>query len=132
MNTTTKRLTCALLILSSLCVYLEWGTNNSTYLIAAEAEVIRRLFTQPQSALHPFTIIPLAGQLLLAINILLTPPRRWLFRLGAASVGILVLFIFIIGLIGLNFKIALLSLPFLFCATVALLRWKKTKPNEKL
>ncbi len=104
------------LILTSLMGYLEWGQNNSMFLFQGELEVIAKLFTDFGSAAHPFTLLPLLGQLLLAFTLLQKSPSRMLTFLGLAGIGLLLAFMFIIGAMGLNFKIALSVVPFLTLA----------------
>lgn len=101
------------LILSSLVGYLEWGQNNRMFLFQGELEVIAKLFTDFGSAAHPFTLLPLLGQLLLAFTLLQKSPSRLLTFLGLAGVGLLLAFMFLVGVMGLNFKIALSVVPFL-------------------
>lgn len=104
------------LILSSLVGYLEWGGNNSMFLFQGELEVIAKLFTDFGATAHPFTLLPLLGQLLLAFTLLQKSPSRMLTFLGLAGVGLLLAFMFIIGVLGLNIKIALSVVPFLVLA----------------
>ena len=56
------------LILTSFVGYLEWGGNNKMFLIQGEIELISKLLTDPGSALHPFTLLPLIGQVLLILT----------------------------------------------------------------
>lgn len=101
------------LILSSLLGYLEWGGGNSMFLFQGEAEVIGKLFTDPRSVIHPFTLMPLAGQLALLVTLFQKDPSRWLTLVGTAFLGLLLVFIFLIGLLGLNPKIAGSTVPFI-------------------
>ncbi|HRJ28278.1 MAG TPA: hypothetical protein PLV21_10670 [Cyclobacteriaceae bacterium] len=102
-----------LLILTSLFGYLEWGKDNSVFLFQAEAEVISKLFTDPASAAHPFTILPLVGQLLLFITLFQKRPVNVLTYTGMAGIGVLLVFMFVIGVISLNFRIVFSTIPFL-------------------
>lgn len=110
----------ALLIVTSLFGYLEWGGNNSSFLFKAEADVIAKLFSNPESAAHPFTLLPLAGQVLLLITLFQSKPNKGLTYSGIAGIGILLLMMFAIGLISLNFKILLSTLPFIITAILAI------------
>jgi len=102
-----------LLILTSLLGYLEWGGDNKLFLVQAEAEVISKLFTDPIATVHPFTILPIVGQLLLVITLFQKRTGKVLTFTGMAGIGVLLLFIFVIGLIDLNYKILFSTLPFL-------------------
>lgn len=87
----------------------------------------RKLFTDFGSAAHPFTLLPLLGQLLLAFTLLQKVPSRMLTFLGLAGVGVLLAFMFIIGVLGLNVKIALSVPPFL---TLAFMTVKHHRANK--
>lgn len=102
-----------LLIVFSLFGYLEWGKDNSSFLFEAEAEIFSKLFTDPGSVVHPFTMLPLAGQLLLLVTLFQKKPNRWLTFTGMGGIGILLVFMFLIGLISLNVNILLSTMPFL-------------------
>lgn len=108
------------LILSSLLGYLEWGGGNSMFLLQGEAEVISKLFTEPLSVIHPFTLMPLAGQLSLLFTLFQKNPGRWLTLVGIAFLGLLLVFIFLIGLLGLNPKMAASTVPFVTLAIFTL------------
>ncbi|HCX21705.1 MAG: hypothetical protein CMB80_32580 [Flammeovirgaceae bacterium] len=101
-----------LLVASSLFGYLEWGGGNSSFLFEAEYEVLIRLFNSPESASHPFTLIPLAGQVLLLISLILYKPKKILIYIGIACLGLLLYFMFVMGLFSLNLKIIGSTLPF--------------------
>jgi hypothetical protein len=108
------------LILSSLIGYLEWGQGNHQFLFQSEAEIISKLFTDPISILHPFTILPLLGQILLIITLFQKQPDRIMTYSAIACIGILLLLMFVIGIISMNFKILFSTLPFLILAFITI------------
>jgi len=114
-----------LLIFFSLIGYLEWGKNNQSFLYEAEAEIIYTLFTNPSSALHLFTVFPLIGQILLFSTLFQKKPSKWLYYSGVFGIGILLLFMFIIGILSFNLKIILSTIPFLATAFITILHHKK-------
>lgn len=124
-----QKIATLFLVLASLCVYLEWGGHQSTFLIWAEAEVFKKLVTNPADVLHPLILLPLAGQLMLIASIFTKTPRRWLTFSGLACLGLLPLFVFVIGLISLHYKIVLCSLPFMACAVHTILINRRQKPG---
>ena len=101
------------LLLTSLIGYLEWGGNNNTFLFQAEGEILSKLFTDPGSVVHPFTLLPMAGQLILIVTLFLKEPTKVLTFVGIASIGLLFGFMFLIGLLTISVKVSLSSLPFL-------------------
>ena len=116
-----------LLIITSLFGYLEWGKENSSFLFQAEGEILLKLFTDPVSAAHPFTLIPLFGQIILLITLFQKKPGKLLTLLGIAAIGILLVFMFAIGLMSLNVKILLSTLPFLIISVITILNFRKQK-----
>ncbi len=106
----------ALLIVTSLFGYLEWGGGNSSFLLEAEFTVLKKLFTNPTSVVHPLVLCPLLGQVLLLITLFKKAPHRTLTYSGIACTGALLAFIFFIALIRLDFKILLSTLPFMTIA----------------
>ncbi|MEZ4843022.1 MAG: hypothetical protein R3A43_02090 [Bacteroidia bacterium] len=114
-----------LLIITPLIGYLEWGGGNSTYIFQAEYEVISKLLADTLAALHPLTILPLVGQIILLFTLFQQTPSKRLTYSGIACLGILLGFMFFIGLLGLNFKIVLSTLPFLVVAVVAVGYYRK-------
>lgn len=108
------------LILTSLLGYLEWGGGNSIFLVQAEWEIVLKLFTDPMSVIHPFVLLPLIGQLLLVLTLFQNRPGKRLTYWGMAGIGILLVLMFFIGLIGINLKVVLSTLPFLLLSIYTL------------
>ena len=117
----------AILILTSLIGYLEWGTDNKMFLFQTELDIILKLITDPASVMHPFILLPLFGQLVLIITLFQKQPGKTLTFIGLGSIGVLLVFMSAIGLMGLNFKIFFSTLPFILTATLTLLHYRKRK-----
>jgi hypothetical protein len=111
-----RKIVNTLLLLTSLIGYLEWGKDNKTFLFQAEADVIRKLIADPASAFHPLVLLPLAGQLALLITIFQKLPSRMLTIFGIAGIGILFAVILLAGLMGMNLKVVVSTVPFLVTA----------------
>ena len=120
-----KKILNGLAVLTSLFGYLEWGGTNSSFLFQAEWEVIRRLFSEPLSVLHPFTLVPLLGQMLLIATLFQKEPSKWLTYVGLACLSLLLLLMFLIGLLSLNYRILLSTIPFIVTAILAILEARK-------
>ncbi|WNM20319.1 hypothetical protein [Flavobacterium capsici] len=90
------------LIITSLMGYLQWGKGNSSFLFEAELEVIQKLFTNPQSAVHPFTLLPLLGQILLLFTLFQKQVSKTLTIIGLSCLSLLLALMFVIGLMTLN------------------------------
>ncbi|MBK8405076.1 MAG: hypothetical protein IPL25_13630 [Saprospiraceae bacterium] len=119
-----------LLIVTSLFGYLEWGGNNSILLFQAEADIISKLFTDPTSVIHPFILLPLVGQILLLVSVFQNKPSHLLTYIGIACLALLLGFMFVIGILGLNYKIIFSTLPFLVVAVTAIFHYRKIKMQE--
>lgn len=119
-----------LLIITSLIGYLEWSGNRHTFLFQAEGEILSKLFTDPASVLHPFTILPMIGQGLLIFTLFQKKPSKKLTYISIGGLGILLGFMFVIGLLGLNYKIMLSTIPFIAVAVLAIRYYRKTNENE--
>jgi len=125
------KLLSALLILTSLMGYLEWGQGQHLFLLQAEGEIMIKLWRDPKSVLHPLILMPLLGQILLAITIVQRTPSRILFYLGTGSLLILLGLMFLIGIISFNLKILFSTLPFLAMSVVTLIHFMKTSAVRK-
>lgn len=119
-----------LLIITSLCGYLEWSGNNHIFLINAEADIISKLFTNPISVVHPFTILPIIGQLLLLITLFQKYPSKILTFISIGGLGLLLGFMCLIGLISLKFKIIISTIPFIIVSVLTIINYRKAKLQE--
>ena len=113
-----------LLLISSLFGYLEWGGGNHIFLFDAEATLFYKLFTSPTKVIHPLIILPLVGQFLLFLSIFKKTPNRKVVYWGMASIGVLIGFMFFVGIISLNLKIIGSTLPFIIIAFLTFLNLK--------
>jgi len=119
-----SRILNALLIITSLLGYLEWSGDSHSFLFQAEVEVFKKLFTDPLSVLHPFTILPLLGQILLLITIFQKVPSKRMTYWGIGCLGLLLGFMFFIGLLSQHFKIMLSTIPFFIIAFLVVKNFK--------
>ena len=119
------RVLSVLLILTSLFGYLEWGQGQQLFLIQAEGEILVKLWTDPKSVLHPLILMPLMGQILLAVSIFQKTPSRILIYLGTGSLSILIGLMFFIGMISFNLKILFSTIPFLLVTVYSLIHFRK-------
>jgi hypothetical protein len=101
------------LMLTPLIGYLEWGKDSRSFLFQAEAEVLRKLFADPLSVIHPLTLLPLLGQMVLFFTLFQKQTSTRLTLIGMGSVAVLLLLIFVVGLLGRNYRIVLSTLPFM-------------------
>ena len=109
-----------LLVIASLIGYLEWSGDSKSFLFQVEVEILTKAIHDPASVIHPFTVLPFLGQLLLVITWFQKNPGRKLTYAGMACIGILMLLIFVIGILSMNYKIIISTLPFLILAVVTI------------
>jgi hypothetical protein len=114
-----------LLIITSLIGYLEWGGDNHVFLFQGETEIIIKLFTNPASVIHPFILLPLVGQILLLITLFQKSPGKMLTYFSITSLGLLLGFMFVIGLLSMNFKIVLSTIPFMITAVLTIRNFRE-------
>lgn len=115
-----------LLLLSSGIGYMEWGGGKMKQLIfQVETEVLSKMLDDPMSVLHPFTILPLIGQILLLMSIFIFDKK--LIISGICCIGILFVLLFIIGILGTNIKMISSTLPFLGLSIYYLVIARKQK-----
>ncbi|MCZ2390832.1 MAG: hypothetical protein LC113_07110 [Acidobacteria bacterium] len=115
------------LILTSLVGYLEWGGGRRAFLFEAEATVLEKLFTDPLAASHPFTLIPLLGQLILLGTLFQKVPSNLITLAGIVCLSLLMLLISFIGIISLNLLIFLSTVPFIVIATLRVIGMRRPK-----
>lgn len=104
------------LVGSSLFGYLEWGQGQRTFLGQAEVEILTTALTDPMGVIHPFVVVPIAGQLALIATLFQASPSRGLTYAGIAGVGLLLTLVLFIGVISLNPRIIAGSVPFVAIA----------------
>lgn len=119
-----------LLTITSLFGYLEWGGDNKMFLYQAIADIFNKIFTAPASVLHPFIVLPLTGIFILICTLFQKMPGRILTFFGIGCIGLLLAFMCVIGVISLNYKIMLSTVPFLAMATYTIFRYKNKMVSQ--
>lgn len=115
------------LVLTSLIGYLEWGKDNTMFLFQGELEILTKLFTDPISVIHPLTLLPLLGQLVLLVTLFQKQPSKILTLIGLGAIALLLLLMFVVGLISLNPKIIASTTPFIVLGILTILHHRKKK-----
>lgn len=90
------------------------------FLFQAEGEVLIKLFTNLAEALHPLTILPMLGQLVLLITVFQQKPSIILTWIGIGALGSLLALMLVIGLMAMHPKIIASVLPFFIVAIFAI------------
>ncbi|MCU0390795.1 MAG: hypothetical protein MUE81_06720, partial [Thermoflexibacter sp.] len=89
--------------------------------------VIYKFFTDPSSIIHPFIVLPLLGQILLIVTLFQKKANKILIYVGIFGLGLLLGFMFIIGIISLNYKITISTIPFLIVVALTIINLRKSK-----
>jgi cobalamin biosynthesis protein CobD/CbiB len=118
-------------LVTSLIGYLEWGRDMHMFLAQGEAAIIVKFFHDPMSVIHPLTLLPLAGQLILLCTLFQRTPGKALTYIGVACLGVLMLFIFLVGIISLDFRIAVSVIPFIVSAVLTVVHQRKIKTETR-
>lgn len=113
------------LILTSFLGYLEWGGNNTSFLIESEIEVITKSFSNISAIIHPFILLPLIGQIMLLFTLFQSNPSKKLTYAGIICLSVLLVFMSVIGVFSLNYKIFLSTIPFLVTAFLIIKQYRK-------
>ena len=113
------------IIFTSLLGYTEWGEDQSMFLFQGELEVLSKVFSSPESIIHPFIGLPLLGQLILVYTLFQKRPSKILSYLGIGLLGILLLMLLFIGVISKNIMIIGCTLPFILLSIYTLLYYRK-------
>ena len=100
--------------------------------ISQEGEILSKLFIDPISTLNPFVILPLIGQLILIATLFQKMPSKTLSYLSIGCLGILLAFMFVIGLMSLNFKIIISTIPFIAVSIIVIRHYRKIEPKLSL
>ena len=116
----------AILIATSFFGYLEWGSDQSEFLFQVEYKILTGLWNDPASVIHPFTIIPLLGQILLLITLFQKVPGKRLTYMGMLCLGLLFGLMFVIAIMVFNLKMLASTLPFVLTSAFLLTVLKRS------
>ena len=120
-----KKLLNLLLLVTFPFGYLEWGKDNHQYIFQAAIEIFTKAGDNIGNVFHPFILIPFAGIILIIYTLFQPVPNRKLTYTGLACLSLLMLLLFLIGIIGPNFKILLSTIPFLTVGVFIILNSRK-------
>jgi hypothetical protein len=125
-----KRLINICLFLTFLLGYLEWGKSHTLFIFQAEFEIFLKGKHDFKSILHPFILIPFFGQAIILYCIFQKNAGRVLNLAGLACLSMFMLLLFTIGLLTLNIKIIISTVPFII-AGILLIKFSKSANTMK-
>ena len=120
-----KKLLNILLLVTFPFGYLEWGNNNHRFIFQSATDIFKKAGDNIENILHPFILIPFAGIVLLIYTLFQKVPGRKLTYTALACLSTLMLLLFLIGIMGLNFKMLLSTIPFLTVGVIVILKFRK-------
>jgi hypothetical protein len=109
--------------------YLEWGAEESGFLLQMEISILRS--GAVQSLIHPAFIIPFAGQMLLLLTLFQSQPKHWMIYTGIGMLAVLLVFVFVIGILSGNFRIILSALPFILSSSFLIAHIRSIRQKTK-
>ncbi len=113
-----------LLIAFQFC-YLEWPPNNSMFLFQAEMEIFSKTASLFDNLTHPIILLGLITQIVLLTAVFYEKLNKKLNNIAVLLLSILVLFFFLIGILGWNYKIMASTIPFLILAGIYFIKFRK-------
>lgn len=117
----TRKMIIVLLILSFLCLYMEWGNNQHAYVFQAIQQLFSKQSRTTNTFTHPLIALPCVGILLLLFCLFAKNYPKWVFALSIGLLGVLVLIILLVGILSAN-GFMLIS-PISFIILVVMYYW---------
>ncbi len=100
------------LVVSTLLPYLQWGDDNHAFVVEIELNFFQNIFSDFSKVAHPFTFIPLLGQILIGLSLLIKKHDNWYLIGGITATSILNLFLLFISILSLNAIMFVSLLPY--------------------
>ncbi len=112
-----------LLIAFQFC-YLEWP-NHAMFVCQAEMEIFSKTASLFDNLTHPIILLGLITQIVLLTAVFYEKLNKKLNNIAVLLLSILVLFFFLIGILGWNYKIMASTIPFLILAGIYFTKFRK-------
>lgn len=122
---TSLKVLLVLLLITSLMGRMEWGGGQRLFLFQAEWDVLKKMFSAPREVLHPFILLPMAGQLLILIPVLQAIPSKVLVYAGIAGMALLMGMLLFIALLQLNWYMLICAMPFFIVSIMVIKKFRK-------
>ena len=100
------------ILLSFWLCYMEWGNGQSAFLAEAAYQLFFKEKLSLANLVHPLVLTGLAGQIILLYSALAKKPKRIITIVGIVSLSIMVIMVLLAGILSLNPKMILSTLPF--------------------
>ena len=113
------------LVLTPLFGYLEWGGDQKQFVFEVLGTLASKSITDPLSVLHPLTVLPFLGWMLLWMAFFQKNPNKWLLYGGMALMSLLMGMLLLVGILAGSFKIIISCLPF-FGSVIVFLKFRNS------
>lgn len=123
-----RLLNVLLLICFSFC-YLEWPGDHSSFFYQLEYTILTKEGDLLNTLTHPLILTGILSQLILVVCIFYPKPLNKLNGIGILALTLLVIFILLVGILGMNFKIIASVMPFLLFAGYFFIKYKPFKKS---
>jgi heme A synthase len=119
------------LALAPLICYLEWSGGHSAFVYQMEYNILFQHKNTSGSFTHPLVLLPLLGQLLILFTVFQKQPGKRLALAGQVMLSLLVVMILVAGILSLNIKIILSTVPFIIASVAFYLSFKRVIPKTR-
>lgn len=119
------------LIIAFSIGYMQWGGGNSAFIFETEYEILFKQKSLTDTLTHPIILAGLIGQLALLYSAFAKKPIKIVQLVGIISLSLVMFFIFLAGLLSLNFRILASVLPFIVLCILYFTRYQKLFFNQK-
>ncbi|MBL7817145.1 MAG: hypothetical protein JNL70_19130 [Saprospiraceae bacterium] len=113
-------------IIAFLIGYMEWGGGNSAFVFEAMSEILFKKKNLLETITHPIILAGLLGLLTLLYSAFAKKPHRIAQVVGIVSLGIVIFFIFLAGLLSLNVKSLASVMPYFILCFIYFTRFHKS------
>ncbi len=118
-----KRIGLAVMILSFLACYLEWGQGQRAFIYQVAVKLFQDGFNSGDALTHPLVLLPFAGLLLLLYCLFASAFSKKIFLVGTGMVGLLVFMVLLSGILSANLRMVLA--PAIFFGAAAAVWWRR-------
>ncbi|MFN8155519.1 MAG: hypothetical protein U0Y08_14595 [Bacteroidia bacterium] len=118
------------LFLSFLICYFQWG-HQSMFLFQMEADVLLSEKRNLHNFSHPLIILPFIGQLLLLVPLFKKNFPLKFILVSNILLSLLVFMVLLSGVLSMNVKMVLSTLPFIFFTVLLVRAWRSERIIRK-
>ncbi|MBI5915210.1 MAG: hypothetical protein HY842_07530 [Bacteroidetes bacterium] len=123
----TRLINIGLFLAFNIC-YLEWGSDQSSFLFQIPFTIFAEKKDLLSTLTHPLIIFGFAGQLMLLVSAIRKVPNRIVNLIGWLCLAVIVLLVLLSGLLSFNWRILLSTVPFIVLSVLFFRNRRKKHP----